>query len=224
MSLLDATQYLLRDVLWSRRFGRAAVVSSFGTESAVLLHLVAGIAPETPVIFLDTGKLFDATLRYRDELMERLGLSDVRSIRPDATTLAHADADETLWRDNPDQCCTLRKVEPLDAALAGFDAWINGRKRFHGGSRAELSKTEPAPGGRMKINPLADWSAGDVIAYFREHDLPRHPLEAEGYRSIGCTTCTVRVAAGVPARAGRWAGLAKTECGIHAPIPAEKAA
>jgi phosphoadenosine phosphosulfate reductase len=215
MTLVEETQYLLRDVLWNRRFGRAAVVSSFGAESAVLLHLVAGIAPETPVIFLDTGKLFDATLRYRDELTELLGLGDVRSVHPDAAVVAQADPDETLWISDPDRCCTLRKVEPLDAALHGFDAWINGRKRFHGGIRSDLQKTEPAPGGRMKINPLADWSAGDIIDYFRAHDLPRHRLEAEGYRSIGCTTCTTRVDAAAPMRDGRWAGIAKTECGIH---------
>ena len=225
--LLDETRTLLEEVLLNRRYGRAAAVSSFGAESAVMLHLVAGIAPGTAVIFLDTGKLFDATLRYRDTLIARLGLTDVRSIRPQAASLARADPDGTLWRRDPDACCAQRKVMPLDGALAGFDAWISGRKRFHGGSRAGLPIIELAADGRTKINPLAGWSAGDIAAYMREYELPRHPLEAEGYRSIGCATCTVAVGAEGPVRAGRWAGLEKTECGIHGPgrfsAPAEAA-
>lgn len=226
-TLLDETRGLLTEVLVHRRYGRAAVVSSFGAESAVMLHLVAEVAERTPVIFLDTGKLFDATLRYRDTLIERLGLTDVRSVRPDPALLAQADPDGALWRRDPDACCDLRKVVPLDAALDGFDAWISGRKRFHGGSRAALPITERSPGGRTKINPLAGWSAADIAAYMREHELPHHPLGAEGYRSIGCVTCTLPVGADAPVRAGRWAGLTKTECGIHAPgrvrAPAEAA-
>jgi phosphoadenosine phosphosulfate reductase len=220
LTLLDETRALLAEVLLNRRYGRAAVVSSFGAESAVMLHLVAGIAEATPVIFLDTGKLFDATLRHRDTLIERLGLTDVRSIRPDAAVLAQDDPDGALWRRDPDACCGQRKVKPLDAALAQFDAWITGRKRFHGGSRAGLPIIERAAGGRTKINPLAGWAAGDIAAYVRENELPRHPLEAEGYRSIGCVTCTTAIGADGPVRAGRWAGLEKTECGIHAPARA----
>jgi len=135
--------------------------------------------------------------------------------------LLRADPDGELWRTDPDQCCWQRKVEPLDEALSGFDAWINGRKRFHGQSRATLGAVEMAADGRTKINPLAGWSAADIIAYFRDHDLPRHPLVGQGYRSIGCVTCTKPVGANDPVRAGRWAGLAKTECGIHAPRPAD---
>jgi phosphoadenosine phosphosulfate reductase len=213
--LLDDTRDLLRDTLRHHRFGRAAVVSSFGAESAVMLHLVAGVAPDAPVIFLDTGKLFDETLRYRDTLTERFGLGDVRSIRPDPSLLADTDPDGTLWLSDPDLCCERRKVTPLEAALAGFDAWINGRKRFHGGSRSGLRATEAGPDGRIKVNPLAGWSSDDIAGYFHAHDLPRHPLDAQGYRSIGCTTCTAPVGEDAPIRAGRWAGLAKTECGIH---------
>ncbi|MBS0561789.1 MAG: phosphoadenylyl-sulfate reductase [Proteobacteria bacterium] len=219
MPRLDETRELLRDALAGRCYGRAAVVSSFGAESAVLLHLVSTIAPDAPVIFLETGKLFAETLAYRDRLTEHLGLTDVRSVRPDPGVIGRADAEGELWLRDPDRCCWHRKVEPLEEALEGFDAWINGRKRHHGAARASLPPMETAADGRTKINALAGWAAADIIAYFTAHALPRHPLEARGYRSIGCAVCTAPVAADAPVRAGRWAGLAKTECGIHA-VPA----
>ncbi len=193
---------------------RIALVSSFGAEAAVLLHMAARIDPALPVIFLDTGKLFGETRRYRDVLVDRLGLRDVRTIEPDTVRIAADDPDGMLWRSAPDRCCALRKVEPLVRGLAGFDAWINGRKRSHGGLRAALPLVERAEG-RVKLNPLADWSAADVAAYFAAHGLPRHPLEADGYRSIGCLPCTGRAAPGEDVRAGRWRGQDKTECGIH---------
>ena len=194
--------------------GRIALVSSFGIEAAVLLHLVSTIDAGTPVIFLDTGKLFGETLRYRDALVRRLGLADVRSVQPDPLTLAAEDPDGTLWQADPDRCCFLRKVRPLERALAPFEAWINGRKRHHGGARATLPVIE-ATDGRIKINPLASWGPAEIDAYFAAHDLPRHPLEADGYRSVGCLPCSDRVAPGEEARAGRWRGRGKTECGIH---------
>jgi phosphoadenosine phosphosulfate reductase len=166
------------------------------------------------VIFLDTGKLFGETLRYRDELVRRLGLVDVRSVRPDPARLTAEDPDGTLWRADPDRCCALRKVEPLERALAGFEAWINGRKRSHGGARSALPVIEAA-GGRIKVNPLASWGAGEIGAYFTAHELPRHPLEADGFRSVGCMPCSDRAQPDEDARAGRWRGRGKTECGIH---------
>jgi phosphoadenosine phosphosulfate reductase len=195
--------------------GRIAAVSSFGTESAVLLHLLAEVDKAVPVIFIDTGKLFAETLRYRDALVMRLGLSDVRTARPDRARLARADADGDLWRDDPDLCCWNRKVEPLEVALSGFAAWITGRKRMHGGARTVLDMVEPGPDGRIKVNPLAGWSADDIARYFVRHGLPQHPLVAQGYRSVGCATCTAPVEEGEAPRAGRWAGTGKTECGIH---------
>lgn len=197
--------------------GQVALTSSFGAEAAVLLHLVAGIDPATPVIFLDTGKLFGETLRYRDTLVDRLGLRDVRSITPDPQRVEDLDADGVLWYGNPDMCCYIRKVEPLDRALAGFAATITGRKSFHGGARSGLPRVEAADDGRFKINPLAQWRKADVDAYFAAHGLPRHPLEADGFLSIGCMPCTDRVAPGEEVRAGRWRGRQKTECGIHLP-------
>ena len=196
--------------------GRIALVSSFGSESAVLLHMVAEIDRATPVIFLDTGRLFGETLRYRDALVRRLGLSDLRSVSPRPEDVAKEDGDSLLYRRAPERCCALRKVEPLRRVLGGFEAWITGRKGYQGGLRTGLPRVE-ADGPRLKINPLANWQREGIEDYFLEHDLPRHPLEADGYLSIGCLTCTDRVALGEDRRAGRWRGLAKTECGIHLP-------
>ncbi|MGP8121704.1 MAG: phosphoadenylyl-sulfate reductase [Xanthobacteraceae bacterium] len=193
---------------------RLAVVSSFGTESAVLLKFVADVDPAIPVIFLDTGWLFRETLDYRDTLIERLKLRDVRSIAPLAEDLAKHDADRELWFSDPDACCRIRKVEPLARALKPFDGWINGRKRFQGGLRAAIPIAE-ADGARLKFNPLANVSAEDLQLAFRAADLPPHPLVASGFASVGCMPCTSRSEADEDARAGRWRGRDKTECGIH---------
>ncbi len=205
---------VLRHVTREAFPGRIALVSSFGAEAAVLLDLVAQADKATPVIFLDTGKLFGETLRYRDRLIERLGLTDVRVIRPDETALNAEDPDGVLWLKRPDRCCFVRKVEPLRRALKGFDAWITGRKRFQGGLRGALPLFE-ADAGRIKVNPLAGWTKADLDDYFAKHELPRHPLEADGFLSIGCMPCTDRVAPDEDARSGRWRGTDKTECGIH---------
>ena len=196
---------------------KLAVVSSFGTESAVLLKFVADVDPAIPVVFLDTGWLFQETLDYRDTLIERLGLRDVRSIQPLAETLAAQDADRDLWFSNPDECCRIRKIEPLARALQPFDGWINGRKRFQGGLRAAIPIVE-VDGTRLKFNPLANVSAEDLKAAFHAADLPPHPLVASGFASVGCMPCTSRSEADEDARAGRWRGRDKTECGIHTSI------
>jgi phosphoadenosine phosphosulfate reductase len=200
--------------------GRLALVSSFGADSSVLLHLVAEIDRDLPVIFLDTGRLFAETLEYRTRLTEQLGLTDVRTITPDADRLAENDPHRALWMTNPDLCCHIRKAEPLQRALNGFDAWLTGRKRFQNAQRASLKLFE-ADGTRIKVNPLASWSIVDLRAYAEKHDLPEHPLVAKGYPSIGCVPCTSRVAVGEDQRAGRWRGLDKTECGIHVPAEAD---
>lgn len=211
-----STHELLEAAIKRDFAGGIALVSSFGAEAAVLLHLVARVDPATPVIFLDTLKLFGETLRYRDQLVDLLGLRDVRVIEPDAEALKTRDPEEDLWLRDADACCAIRKVDTLERALQPFAAWINGRKRFQGGDRAALERAEIADG-RVKLTPLANWSVADIETYFAAHDLPRHPLEADGYRSIGCFTCTDRVAPGEDARAGRWRGQDKTECGIHVP-------
>ena len=194
--------------------GRIAVVSSFGTESAVLLDLVAQVDRNAPVIFLETGKHFPETLAYRDRLIDQLGLSDVRSVAPAAGDLAWADADGTLWERNPDLCCRLRKVLPLERALSGFSAWINGRKRFQGGLRHEIPVFE-ASEARIKVNPLAFWDPEAIRQEFAARQLPSHPLAAHGYTSIGCGPCTLNGGGDAGTRSGRWQGSDKTECGIH---------
>jgi len=207
-------QELLRVMLLHAFPGRTAAVSSFGAESAVLLDLVASVDPGTPVLFLETGKHFTETLTYRDRLIETLGLRDVRSLQVPLHELAREDAAGDLWQRDPDSCCDLRKTRPLQRALADFDAWITGRKRHHGAERSELGLIERS-NGQVKINPLAHWSADDIAAAMTARNLPEHPLLAEGYLSIGCAPCTRRAICGADPRSGRWAGLAKTECGIH---------
>ncbi|MBZ4022233.1 phosphoadenosine phosphosulfate reductase [Rhodobacter sp. TJ_12] len=195
--------------------GRVALVSSFGAESVVLLHMVATVAPQTPVLFVDTLMLFEETLAYQREVADQLGLRDVRVIRASKTDLAAQDPDGTLHETNPDACCALRKTAPLEAALAEFDGWLTGRKRYQGQTRADLDHFEVETATRMKINPLAHWGRTEIAAYMDRYDLPRHPLVARGYPSIGCAPCTSPVAAGEDPRAGRWRGQEKTECGIH---------
>jgi len=191
-----------------------ALVSSFGTESAALLKVMADVDPAIPVIFLDTGWLFEETLAYRDTLVATLGLTDVRSIKPLQETLSREDGDRELWFSDPDACCRIRKVEPLTRALAPFKAWINGRKRFQGGLRADIPVVEQ-DGVRLKFNPFAKISREQIEAIYSNAKLPPHPLTAKGFLSVGCMPCTSRTSAGEDARAGRWRGTAKTECGIH---------
>jgi phosphoadenosine phosphosulfate reductase len=205
---------IIREACRSVGRGRVAVVSSFGTESAALLKYVAEVDPSLPVLFLDTGWLYEETLAYRDTIAARLGLRDLRTITPAAARLAARDPGRDLWFSDPDACCALRKVEPLAEALAPFDAWINGRKRYHGGERSKLPVVE-ADGLRLKFNPLARLSPADIAAEFRAAGLPPHPLAAMGYRSVGCMPCTSRADPGEGLRSGRWRGQAKTECGIH---------
>lgn len=205
----------LIDLVVHRLFpGRIAVVSSFGAESAVLLDLVAEVTKSVPILFVDTDRLFEETLRHRDHLVERLGFTDVRTVRPDPSEAAAKDLDGWLWNTDPDACCALRKVAPLARAIEGFDAWISGRKRFQATTRAALPTFE-ADGRRIKVNPLAAWDPAALAARAAARGLPAHPLVEQGFPSIGCLPCTSRVAPGEDPRAGRWRGRAKTECGIH---------
>jgi phosphoadenosine phosphosulfate reductase len=199
-----------------RIFGRQrlALVSSFGTESAALLKVMADVDPSIPVIFLDTGWQFEETLAYRDTLIAKLGLRDVRSIKPLDETLRREDGSRELWFSDPDACCRIRKVEPLKRALAPFGAWINGRKRFQGGLRTAIPVVE-ADGDRLKFNPFANVTRGEIEAIYAEAKLPPHPLAASGFLSVGCMPCTSRTLPGEDARDGRWRGRGKTECGIH---------
>ncbi len=191
---------------------KLALVSSFGAESVALLHLAARVKPDIDVIFIDTMLLFPETLKYQKEVAKTLGLRKVQVVRGDTS----ADPDNSLHLRDPDACCDLRKTRALTRALKGFDGWITGRKRFQSGQRADLPAFEVEDGtGRIKVNPLAHWTPQDVQDYMTENRLPRHPLVARGYPSIGCAPCTTPVAPGEDPRSGRWRNLEKSECGIH---------
>lgn len=203
---------IIEHALTTPYFKRPVIVSSFGAESAVLLHMVAQIKPDMPVIFIDTGKLFGETLRYRDKLQHRLGLESIRIVAPRRSEVLDIDPDGTLNKNNPDLCCKVRKVDVLDRALEGYDSWISGRKRFQSQGRAWMPIVEEG-GGRVKLNPMANFSSEAIREYMVENDLPDHPLYKQGYKSIGCFPCTSKSTG--DSRSGRWEGSSKTECGIH---------
>jgi phosphoadenosine phosphosulfate reductase len=207
-------QRLLRIAIEDLFPGHIALVSSFGADSAVLLHMVSEIDKALPVIFIDTLHLFPETLAYRDEMIERLQLTQAITVQPEPESLVAGDPEKFLWASDPDACCDLRKVQPLAKALEGFEAWITGRKRHQAETRSSLPLFE-AESGRVKVNPLAVWSDEDVNRYLEAHRLPRHSLVAKGYPSIGCIPCTSQVKPGEDPRAGRWRGRGKVECGIH---------
>ncbi len=209
-----SAQEILRAAITREWPGGLTYVSSFGAESVGMLALIAEVDPSLPIVFIDTGMHFPQTLDYKDEVIARLGLTGVRNITPNETERKVLDPKNMLWKTDPDACCALRKVRPLEPALEGFGAWITGRKRFHGGARMSLPVFEHADG-RYKVNPLANWTQADVDAYLKEKDLPRHPLVSQGYPSIGCWPCTQPAADPSDPRSGRWAGQNKTECGLH---------
>jgi phosphoadenosine phosphosulfate reductase len=214
------TPEMLRSVLKDKLIGEMAVVSSFGAESAVLLHLIAQVDASIPVIFLETHKHFPETIAYRDQLVAHLGLTGLVIVEPDMDLVAKKDENGLRWSWDPDGCCEIRKVQPLARALLDFDASISGRKGFQSATRSglprfEIDRTDAE--GRLKFNPLASWSSEDLEAYMVRHDLPRHPLVEQGYPSIGCAPCTSKVAPGEDPRSGRWKGWDKVECGIHVP-------
>lgn len=205
---------LLRVMIEREFAGDIAIASSFGAEAVALLALAAEIDRAVPVIFLDTGKLFPETVAYRDTVVAHLGLTNVRIARPDILEVAAADTAGDLWQKQPDACCFVRKVVPLVQAVTPYGAWITGRKRYQGGLRDTLKPIE-ASDGWVKINPLAAWTKQDVFGLIARRGLPKHPLLAQGYLSIGCAPCTRPVEALEDERDGRWAGTGKVECGIH---------
>jgi phosphoadenosine phosphosulfate reductase len=205
---------IIFEAVHATRPQKLAVVSSFGKESAALLALVADVDKSIPVLFLNTGWLFEETLRYRNELSAHLGLTDVRSVAPAAEAVAMTDPERDLWFSNPDACCELRKVQPLAHALADFDGWLNGRKRYQGEERSGINAVE-TDGERLKFNPFAFIGKEEIDGIFETRGLPRHPLEAKGFRSVGCMACTSRTEDRETDRAGRWRGRNKSECGIH---------
>ena len=210
---------LLRDALTGKKFGEIAVVSSFGAESALLLHLVSKVAKDCPVLFVDTRMMFQETLDYQLSLSKEFGLTDVRRISQDSQAIRRDDVFGRLHLKSTNACCDLRKVQPLEKALEGFDGWVTGRKRSQSKTRAAIRPFEHEESGRWKFNPLAYWEQSDIQAYFDHYGLPHHPLLAEGYTSIGCAPCTSRPVDSADPRSGRWLGQDKTECGIHTISP-----
>lgn len=197
--------------------GRMAMVSSFGADSVVLLHMLSNIKPNLPVIFIDTEMLFPATLNYQKQLAKDLGLTQIIRVTPKRGDVFDRDNEGLLHLADTDACCALRKAEPLARALSDFDGWITGRKRHQSKTRANLQLWEDDGDNRLKVNPLFDWSHEQIQAYISDHKLPRHPLTLRNYPSIGCAPCTYKVKPGLDPRSGRWAGQEKTECGIHFP-------
>lgn len=213
--LRDASaQTILRVALIREWAGKITYLSSFGTESAVMLALLSDISPDFPVIFLDTGMHFPQTLAYRDQLIDRLNLSNVKIVEPNPTEQKVLDPKNNLWREDADACCALRKVRPLEPALQGYDAWITGRKRFHGGARISLPAFEYS-NGKYKVNPLISWSVDDIDRFFVSRGLPRHPLQSQGFMSVGCWPCSDITKDPEDIRSGRWVNLNKSECGLH---------
>jgi phosphoadenosine phosphosulfate reductase len=211
---MDA-EAVLRQAVEELLVGEIALVSSFGADSAVLLHLVSLVDKSLPVYFLETGKHFDETLDYVETLKSQFGLTNVITLYPDSADIKRFDPDGTLWENDPDSCCHIRKTEPLEKVLEGYGGWVTGRKRFQTAERGVLPHFELTSDDRIKVNPLAYFTHEDIEAYKAAHGLPEHPLYERGYKSIGCAPCTSAVADGEDPRAGRWRGRDKRECGIH---------
>lgn len=207
-------QTVIKHALDDVQIGKVAMVSSFGAESVVLLHMIAQVDPDAPILFIDTEMLFPETLQYQKDVAEHLGLTNVQVIKPSRAELLEKDVDGILHTIDTDACCALRKTQPLDDALKDYDGWITGRKRYQSGQRSALPIFEKS-GDKVKINPLADWDAPKLAAYIEEHKLPKHPLVERGFQSLGCAPCTTKTKAGEDPRAGRWRGQDKSECGIH---------
>lgn len=221
---LDASD-LLRVMITQEFQGKIALISSFGADAALLLALVAEIDPATPIFFLETGKHFPETLDYAQTLKNQLNLQNLHFLKPDQEMLARIDENGDLWSSNPDRCCWLRKVEPLERAVKELKltALITGRKKYQNSERAALQTIELDDKNIFRINPLANWDKARQKAEFANKNLPEHPLVALGYPSIGCAPCTFPVKNGEDERAGRWKhtakdGQQKTECGLHLPI------
>jgi phosphoadenosine phosphosulfate reductase len=219
LSGLDTRELLSWVFATHKPFGEVGVVTSFGAESAVLLHLIADVAPAAPVIFIDTGFHFDETLAYRDELAHQLGLRSVRTVRLDPLSEKRSDADRSLHLNDPDACCQLRKVKVLNHALSGFDGWISGQKRYQSHERSRIDRVEwDSARGKWKFNPLADWSTADLLTYQTQQ---QDACTSVGLRRVICLLAAHRaptpVMASEDVRAGRWRQHEKLECGLHRP-------
>jgi len=208
-----------QDVLvWAmEEYGSSLVLaSSFGAEDVVLIDMLHKLAPTVPVFYLDTNKHFKETYETRDRLQERYGASFLQVVPQLTLEEQAAKHGDRLWEKDPNLCCQIRKVEPLQRILAEYEAWITGIRREQSPTRANAKKVEwDEKFNLVKFNPLADWTHNQVWEYIHQHDVPYNPLHDQHYPSIGCEVCTRQVMPGEDPRAGRWSGFAKTECGLH---------
>ncbi len=192
-----------------------AVSTSFQTHSMALLHMVTRIQPDIKIFFLDTGYHFWDTLIFREQIQHEWNLNVVDLYRDSRWDIFARQNTRTLPLQDPNLCCYIHKVQPMQKALSGLKAWISGIRRDQTPERAHAQILELQDDGLLKVNPLLNWTKSDVQTYIADHNLPAHPLYERGYRSIGCAPCTVPVGAGDNDRAGRWVGRHKIECGLH---------
>ncbi len=198
-----------------KKFGnKITYICSFGTESAIILHMISKIDKNFPIFLLNTHFLFPETIVYKNILLKELGLSNCQDIFPDELLIKNEDPENNLWKNNIDRCCEIRKVKPLDTILKNFSSWISGRKSYHQGERIDLKPFELL-NQKIVVNPLINIKKKEADNYFEVNNLPKHPLLKKGYFSIGCIHCTFKTTDRLKIRSGRWKNKMKTECGIH---------
>ncbi len=192
------------------------ITSSFQSHSLVLLHMLSRIDAHTPVIFINTGYHFPETINFRDEVMQAFGMDNLVDLKSQLPKSMQVDAGgRLLFTSDPDHCCYINKTQPLDSVLRTHDVWINGVRADQSATRSQMKETQEAPHNTMRLHPMLDWSAKQIYDYQQAHNLPKHPLDAQGYMSIGCEPCTRKFDLDMQEREARWYGLNKTECGLH---------
>lgn len=195
---------------------RLFTTSSFQSHSIVLLHILSRIDKSIPVIFINTGYHFPETVEFRDKVKEAFGLKNVIDLRPEVPKFMQRDSEgRLLFTSDPDHCCYLNKTQPVDSLLLRHDVWINGVRADQSAVRKAMKVEQPAPHDSIRFHPMLDWNAKMIYQYQKEFDLPKHPLESNGYLSIGCEPCTRKVDPEMMEREARWYGMNKTECGLH---------
>ncbi len=192
------------------------ITSSFQSHSLVLLHMLSKMDAHIPVIFINTGYHFPETINFRDEVMEVFGLDNLVDLKSSIPKSMQMDASgRLLFTSDPDYCCYINKTQPLDSILRTHDVWINGVRADQSATRSQMKETQEAPHQTMRLHPMLDWSAKQIYDYQKAHNLPKHPLDTQGYMSIGCEPCTRKIDLEMQEREARWYGLNKTECGLH---------
>ena len=194
---------------------RMFTTSSFQTHSLVMLHVLSEVDPTIPVYVINTGYLFPETLSFRDRIAEEFGLN-VLDLKPNTPKYLQREPNgKLMFTTDPDHCCYLNKTQPMEAVLSAFDIWINGVRADQSATRKAMKVEQPAPFNTKRFHPMLDWDKRMIYRYIKEKNLPRHPLDAQGYVSIGCEPCTRKPDPEMQEREARWFGLNKVECGLH---------